>query len=148
MNIDEDKQDVPTNYTQVKKGGKAVDSDHVPLQINLNFKVIPTRPTRIILYNFKNEQGRDTFRNLTRDTNSFSKCFESKQSLQVQCETWKNTLMSYFKKTFQNIRVRRKIKPSATGSLVKERNLLREKNKMIRCQTMLKILKLLNWRNK
>ena len=61
MHIDEDKQDVPTNYTQVKKGGKAVDSDQVPLHINLNFKIIPTRPTRIMLYNFKNEQGRDTF---------------------------------------------------------------------------------------
>ena len=138
MNIDEGKHNVPTNFTQVKKGGKAVDSDHVPLQINLNFKVIPTRPTRIILYNFKNEQGRDTFQNLISDINSVSKCFESMQSLQVQCETWKHTLMSYCKKAFQKIRVRRKIKPSATDSLVKERNLLIT-NKMIRCQTMLKI---------
>ena len=127
MNIDEEKQDIPTNYTQVRKGGKSVDSDHVPLHINLNFKIIPTRPTRIIFYNFKNEQGRDTFRNLTSCTNSFSKCFESMQSLQVQCETWKHTLMSYCKKAFPKIRVRRKTKPSAADTLVKERNLLKKK---------------------
>ena len=49
------------------------------------------------------------------------------QSLQVQCETWKHTLMSYCKKTFPKIRVRRKTKPSAADTLVKERNLLKTK---------------------
>ena len=34
MEIDERKQNIPTNYTQVKKGGKAVDSDHVPIEMD------------------------------------------------------------------------------------------------------------------
>ena len=54
MEIDDEKNNIPSNYTQVRKGGKAVDSDHVPVQINLSFKIIPAHPTRVSLYNFKN----------------------------------------------------------------------------------------------
>ena len=107
MEIDEEKQDIPSNYTQVRRGGKAVDSDHVPVQMNLNIKIIPTRPTRVSLYDFKNEQGRQSFKHLTSNTNSFSKCFESMQPLQVQRENWKQTLESYCQKAFPKIRVRR-----------------------------------------
>ena len=53
MEIDDMKKNVPTNYTRVRKGGSAVDSDHVPLELTLNMKIQPTRPTREIIYNFK-----------------------------------------------------------------------------------------------
>ena len=92
MEIDEEKSDIPSNYTQVRKGGKAIDSDHVPIQINLNIKIISTRPTRVSLHNFKNEEGRKTFKDLTSNTNSFTEYFKSMQPLQVQCENWKNVL--------------------------------------------------------
>ena len=49
MVIDEDKKFMLTNYTQVKKGGQAVDNDHVPMEINLDLKLLPTRPTRITM---------------------------------------------------------------------------------------------------
>ena len=99
----------------------------MPLQINLNIKKIPTRPTRVTLLNLKNEHGRETFKNLTSNSNIFSKCFESIHPLQVQCDIWKHTLMTYCQQAFPKIRVRRKIKPSAADSFVKERNLLKKK---------------------
>ena len=40
MTIDE--LNIPTNYTQVKKGGKAVNSDHVTVEVNIEVKIIPT----------------------------------------------------------------------------------------------------------
>ena len=52
MEIDDMKKNVPTNYTRLKQGGSAVDSDHVPLELTLNMKIQPTRPTREIIYNF------------------------------------------------------------------------------------------------
>ena len=111
----------------MRKGGKAVDSDHVPVQINLNIKIIPTHPTRVSLYNFKSEQGRKTFKDLTSLTTSFTDCFKSMQTLQVQSENWKQIFESYCQKAFPKIRVRKRSKPSAADSLVKERNCLKKR---------------------
>ena len=127
MEIDEEKSDVPSNYTQVRKGGKAIDSDHGAIQMNLNIKIIPTRPTRESLYNFKNEEGRKTFKDLTSNTNSFTECFKSMQPLQVQCENWKNVLESYCWKAFPKIRIRKHSKPSESDKLVKQRNYLKKR---------------------
>ena len=68
MEIDEGKSDIASNYTQVRKGKKAVDSDHVPIEININMKILPTRPTQNIFLNFKNKQARETFTELTTNT--------------------------------------------------------------------------------
>ena len=64
MEIDEAKLNIPSNYTQVRRGGRVVDSDHVPIEMNLDLKILPTHPTRSTIYNFKSQQGRDTLRNL------------------------------------------------------------------------------------
>ena len=85
MHIDEEKQDMLTKYGQVKKGGRAVDSDHVPLELNIDLKIVPTKPTRNVLFNFKNELGRERFKELASKTSEFSDCFKSMQSLQLQC---------------------------------------------------------------
>ena len=128
MVIDEDKQYILTNYTQVQKGGRAVDSDHVPMEINLDLKLMPTRPTRITMFNFKNVQGRECFKDLTTATTQFTDCFSSMQSLQLQCETWKRTVMSYCERSFPKIRVRTKrIKRSAADKLIQNRNHLKKK---------------------
>ena len=82
MVIDEDKKYILTNYTQVKKGGRAVDSDHVPMEINLDLKLLPTRPTRITMFNFKHNPGKELFRELTTETTEFTDCFDSMQTLQ------------------------------------------------------------------
>ena len=114
MHIDEDKQNILTNYSQVKKGGHAVDSDHVPLEINIDLKLLPTKPTRNVMFNFKNEQGRERFKEITSNTCEFTDCFESMQSLQLQCEQWERKLISYCEKAFPKICMRtRKIKRSA-----------------------------------
>ena len=101
MDVDESKSNIASNYTQVRKGKKAVDSDHVPLEINIDMKIVPTKPTRNIVLNLKNYQAREIFKELTTHTEEFTKCFETLQPLQEQCETWKETLESYCKKTFK-----------------------------------------------
>ena len=128
MHIDENKQYILTNYSQVRKGRRAVDSDHVPIEISIDLKVIPTKPTRQVLFNFKNEQGRKLFQEITTHTNQFTKCFESMQPLQLQCEQWDKMVMSHCKKAFPKIRVRsRKIKGSGADKIIQERNILKKK---------------------
>ena len=127
MVVDEDKQNIPYNYTQVMRGGKVVNSDHMVIEINLNIKIPPTRPTRVTIYNFNDQQARDNFKSLTSETCRFTECFKSLQPLQVQCEDWKQTLSAYCKKAFPVIRVRAKqLKPSAADHLIGERNKLKK----------------------
>ena len=68
MEIDEQKKDIATDYRKTKYCGKAVDSDHVVVELYLNLKITPTRPVRRVLYKLKNEQGRIIFKQLTLET--------------------------------------------------------------------------------
>ena len=128
MNVDEDRLNIPTNYTKVRKGGKSVDSDHMFLELNLDLKVLPTRPTRNIVYNFKCEQGMRIFKELTTSTSEFTECFTSMQPLQIQSEKWRSVLKSYCEKSFPKVRVRtRKLKRSEADSLIEKRNKMKLK---------------------
>ena len=129
MEIDESKQNILTNYTEVRKGCKAVDSDHVPMEINLDFKIFPTQQTRVVMYNFKNERGKEIFKRSTTDTSDFTNIFESKSSLQDQCQNWKNMLETHCKKSFPKIRIRsQKIRQSKADIMIKERNIIKKKH--------------------
>ena len=128
MVVDEDKKDILTNYTQVRKGGKAVDSDHMTVELDLDLKIIPTQPTRSILYNFKNEEARSLFKNLTSKSKEFTKCFDTVQTLPEQCDRWKKTLESYCKKSFPKIRIRPRVSQlSEATKLIDKRNILKKK---------------------
>ena len=129
MVIDKDKKYILTNYTQVKKGGRAVDSDHVPMEINLDLKLSPTRPTRITMFNFKHNPGKELFRELTTETTKFTDCFNYMQTLQYQCEIWKKTVMSHSERAFPKIRVRTKItRGSAVDKVIIKSNHVKKKH--------------------
>ena len=128
MHIDEDKKEILTNYSQVHKGKRAVDCDHVPLEININLKLLPTKPIRSVKFNFRNELGREKFQELTSLTNDFTDCLESMQPLQLQFEQWEKILMTYCEKSFPKIRVRiRKIRKTAADNIIQERNVLKKR---------------------
>ena len=128
MNVDEDKIDIPTNYTKVRKGGKSVDSDHMLTEIGLALNIFPTKPTRNIIYNFKSEQGRKTFNEIKSDTKDFTDCFNSMEPLQNQSDKWRMVLKSYCDEAFPKIRVRtKKLKRSKADPLIEKRNKLRLK---------------------
>ena len=86
MNVDDNGLNIATNYTQVRRGGKSVDSDHMLIEMNLNLKLVPTKQTRNIIFNYKSQPGRQLFQELTSSTNDFANCFNSMQSLQTQSE--------------------------------------------------------------
>ena len=86
MNVDDNGLNIATNYTQVKRGGKSVDSDHMLIEMNLNLKLVPTKQTRNIIFNYKSEQGRQLFQELTSSTKDITNCFNSMQSLLTKSE--------------------------------------------------------------
>ena len=126
MNVDEMKKNIPTNFSQVNKGGKAVDSDHVPIEMEIDIKINPTRPTRENILNFNNLRGREVFKNLTTETHDFTQIFNSMEPLLEQCKKWKVKLEAYCKRSFPRVRITKgKCKPSEADKYIHKRNKLK-----------------------
>ena len=105
MIIDEDKNYVLTNYKQVKTGGKAADTDHNILYMDVNLKILTAKPVRRVIWNFKNKICQETFKQETSNTNVFTDCFMNDWSIEKQILTWKNALIASCNKAFKKIRV-------------------------------------------
>ena len=110
MKIDEDKKYILTNYEQVRKGGKATDTDHATEIMDINLTVMTEKPKRRELYNFKNEQGQQQFRIKTTNTNDFTNCFQIKLPLEEQIRLWQQKLNQYCGSSFKKIRIKKKTK--------------------------------------
>ena len=94
MVIDEQKKHILTNYEQVKKGGKAADTDHATEYIDLDLKVTSEKPIRKEIWNFKDKDSQEKFKQ-TSETLEFTNCFENKLSLQEQIENWRKVLKTH-----------------------------------------------------
>ena len=103
MVIDERKEHIRTNYQQARSEGKATDSDHFTeyLDIHLNFESV--KPDQVEFYNFKYKKSQVMFRELTTETNEFTKCFTVDGSLEVQIEDWRRVLNTHCRNSFKKI---------------------------------------------
>ena len=116
MVIDEEKKHVLTNYEQVRKGGKAADTDHATQYIDLDLKIITEKPKRREIWNFKSKESQDTFKKQTSETKDFSDCFTDELPLMKQIDNWKKLQNSHLNNAFRKVRLKgkRKIKPVST----------------------------------
>ena len=124
--IDNQRNYTITNYRGSKRGRRAVDSDHVTLILNLNLNVLPQKPQRVEMLDFKNLEGQALFKRKTPDTSEFTECFQNMLPLQEQCEKWFQKLKTHCKKSFPIIRIRsNNIKSSEADHLIIQRNKLK-----------------------
>ena len=127
MKIDEEKEHVLTNYKRVKVDGKATDSDHNTLYMDLDFEIEDSNPKRKEIFNFKSKEGQEKFKQLTSGNEKFTKCFQTNAPLKIQIENWREALRSACKEAFPKIRIkkRKNIQINAQLSkLIKQRNFL------------------------
>ena len=68
MVIDHTKSHVLTNYKQIKKTGKAIDSDHYIEFLDLNLEFTKEKPQREEIFNFKVNKSQEAFKILTTET--------------------------------------------------------------------------------
>ena len=126
MVIDVDKKYVLTNYGQVRKGGKATDSDHATEFMDLDLKIVFEKPERRELWNFKNKEAQENFKVLTSETTEFSDCFSNKLPLLNQIANWKTVFNAFCRKAFQKIIITKKKfnkpTPNEVTKLIDERN--------------------------
>ena len=87
---------------------KEEDSDHFTQIMDLDLKVVREKPKRVEIYHFKNREAQEKFKNLTSETDDFSKYFLSEKPILSQVKDWQDTLEAYCKKSFRKIRIKRK----------------------------------------
>ena len=127
MLIDEDKKYILTNYKQFAKTGKAIDSDHFTEFMDVDIEVEHTKPERVEIYNFNEDESKAKFKKLTSDTDEFTQCFEDETPLLKQIENWQMLLKRFCSKSFKKIRVKKKnVKPTKEPlkTLIDQRNAL------------------------
>ena len=95
MIIDNQRNYTITNYRGSKRGRRAVDSDHVTLILNLNLNVLPQKPQRVEMLDFKNVEGQALFKRKTSETSEFTECFQNMLPLHEQCEKWFQKLKTH-----------------------------------------------------
>ena len=108
MVIDESKKFVLTNYRNVTKTGKAVDTDHFTKYLDLDIKVEPEKPERVEIFNFRDEESKTKFLKSTSETEDFTNCFQTENPLLNQIENWQQVLQMYVSQSFEKIRIRKK----------------------------------------
>ena len=124
MVIDEENKHVLTNYEQVRKGGKAADSDHATEYLDLDLRVMTEKSKRRELWNFKNKKAQMKFKIQTTETKEFSNCFNNVLSLTKQIENWQKVFNSHVRRSFKKVRImkNKKAHPLGVSKLIDERN--------------------------
>ena len=102
MEIFENGENALTRY----RGGKVVRSDHNMLhcEINLTFHD-QKKHEQVKMFNLTNQECQAKFKNYTSNTNIFSKCFESDESINLQFNRWKRKLVKSLYACFRKIRI-------------------------------------------
>ena len=72
MTVDEQRLHVLTNFNPVRKGGKAIESDHNTEILELDLSFNKKKPDRRQIFNFKNEECQKTFFRVTSETTKLS----------------------------------------------------------------------------
>ena len=127
MVIDDKKLHVLTNYKQVKKTGKAVDSDHYTEYLDLDMEIISEKPERQEIFNFMNKQSQEAFKIRTTETKEFTDCFSGDEPLLQKIEKWRRVLKLHCSGAFRKIRIKKNtLKPISKrlSSLIDQRNRL------------------------
>ena len=133
MKIDEDQEYPLTNYTTNQKRRRAIDSDHFTLFLELSLLFCKRKEQRTELFNFRNTECQNVFREKTTNTTEFSEVFRNDLPLQEQAKKWEKTLNSFFHQSFRKIRVTNKPRESPISQLIKRRNSLKkELNQIIK----------------
>ena len=127
MLIDCDKKHIATNFTNVKKGGRAIDSDHYTQFLKVKLEICPTSVKRQEIYNFKNPQCQQIFRDIKNKTEDFKRCFEANVPNVIKFSRWRSVLKTYCGRTYRKIRVKtKKLVVNGAENLIDKRNQLKK----------------------
>ena len=131
--IDEARTHVLTNFNPIKKGVRAIETDHNTEILELELSYQKKKPERKEVFNFKNQECQNAFFEITSETTTLSGCFENENlTFEEQALKWDKTLNGIFHQSFRKIRVtENKPKHNEVTVLLEKRKEL--KQAMVNC---------------
>ena len=107
---------------------RVIESDHFPVELYLDLKHPNKIKERIEIYDFKNIESQQFFRQESSKTQSLSKPFlNANLNFHQQVSNWKKEFESLIKRSFKKIRLTGKTKESDVTKLIHERNKIKQK---------------------
>ena len=131
MIVDEKREYCLSNFDQLKKNQRVIESDHNGLILDIEIQFSQKKPERQEMFNLKNKECQEAFTNETELNEELLKCFENNLPLEVQSRKWLKAFNSILHKCFRNIRIcqKKKIIESSENNLIKERIKLKNEEK-------------------
>ena len=109
MEIDEARKYVLTKVTKTKKGYKVQESDHNTILTEFNLKLkVNEDDNKIEMYNLKNLECQQKFKECTSNTKMLSSIFESKDDIDILTKRFQKKLDGCLAKSFKKIRMTQK----------------------------------------
>ena len=128
MKIDEQRLHVLTNFNPIRRGGRAIESDHNTEILELNLQFDRKKTDRRELFNFRNGECQEAFFKVTSETTKLSECFSNNLAFPDQAKKWNKELNNIFHLSFRKVRVvEGKIKENGGTKLLEERKSLKKK---------------------
>ena len=129
MLIDEDREYCLSNFAQLKKNKRVIETDHNGLIMEFDLKVCQRKPEREEMFNLRNKTCQEAFKEMTENNKKLLECFTNDSTLEFQSKKWNKLFNSILFKCFRKIRiVKKKKERGKTENLLKER--LKLKNSM------------------
>ena len=129
MKVDEIGEYRLTNFHGRRKGPNITFSDHNLLSLNCIFENSEQKPQRIEMFNFKNPEGQEQFRERTTYSKQLTECFENDSTFEKQSQNWFKRLNKLFHLCFNKIRHRkRKQEDTEVQILLEQRKKLRRES--------------------
>ena len=129
MIIDEKREYCLSNFAQIKKNKRVIESDHNGLLLEMNIEFYKRKPERHEMFNLKNRECQETFKKETEQNTDLLKCFQNEHSFESQAKSWYKIFNSILHKCFRKVRICEKKNKDSKTQLMEERINLKKKVK-------------------
>ena len=88
MQIDEDRKFCLSNIAQIKKNGRVIKTDHNAMIADFDLKIDTRKPAREEMFNLRNRQCQEAFKNETENNAELIECFDNNSHVEEQSKKW------------------------------------------------------------
>ena len=89
--IDDGRDFCLSNFSQLKKNKRVVETDHNLMIADFNISVPKRKPERVELFNLRNKECQEMFSKETEENTQLVECFQNDLPLEIQSKHWLKT---------------------------------------------------------
>ena len=105
MIIDEERDYCLSNFAQIKKNKRVIETDHNSMVMELNLQVCQRKLVREEMFNLRNKSCQEAFKEMTENNPDLLECFTNELPLEAQSRQWNKVFTSILHKCFRKVRI-------------------------------------------